>query len=366
MATKRDYYEVLGVSKNATPEEIKKAYRKLAIQYHPDKNPNNKEAEEKFKEAAEAYEVLSDPEKRARYDQFGHAGTSDIGGQYTYADPYDIFERFKDIFGFDTGFNFGGGSRTSKGSNLRVRIKVTLDEIINGTEKKIKIKRAVLAKGVNFTTCRICNGTGRVYRVQNTIFGAMRTESICGHCQGTGKTASSIPPGVGPDGLERKEEVVTIQIPPGAVAGMQLQMRGKGNEPPGGGTPGDLIVVIDEVEHDKFKREGLNLHYELYVSIPDAVLGSQVEIPYFGNKLRIKIDPGTQSGKILRLKGKGIPDVNGYEKGDLLIHVNVWIPKKLSSEQQRIMQSWANDPNFTPSPTSADKTFFERVKEMFS
>lgn len=363
MATKRDYYEILGVSKNASAEEIKKAYRKLAIQYHPDKNPNNKEAEEKFKEAAEAYEILSDPEKRAKYDHFGHAATSGASGQYADMDPYDIFDRFRDIFGF--GDEFGQSTRP-RGSNLRVRIKVTLEDIINGSEKKIKIRRSVLAKGISFTTCRICNGTGKVYKVQNTIFGAMRVETVCGHCRGSGKSMVNIPPGVGPDGLEKVEDTVSIQIPPGAVGGMQLQMRGKGNEPPGGGTPGDLIIVIDEVEHDLFKREGINLHYDLYISIPDAVLGTTVDVPYFGSKLRVKIEPGTQSGKILRLKGKGIPEVNGYDRGDLLIHVNVWVPKKLTPEQQRIMQSWANDPNFRPSPDQSDKSFFEKVKEMFS
>lgn len=366
MAAKRDYYEVLGVSRNATADEIKKAYRKLAIQYHPDKNPNNKEAEEKFKEAAEAYEVLSDPEKRAMYDRYGHAATSSAGGQYADMDPYDIFDRFKDIFGFGDEFGFSGSRGGARGSNLRVKIKVTLEDIINGAEKKIKIKRSVLAKGVNFTTCRICNGTGRVYKVQNTIFGAMRAESACGHCMGTGKTITNVPPGVGPDGLEKIEDTVTIQIPPGAVEGMQLQMRGKGNEAPGGGKPGDLIIQIEEVEHELFKREGTNLHYDLYISIPDAVLGTQVEIPYFGSKLRVKLEPGTQSGKILRLKGKGIPNINGYERGDLLIHVNVWIPKKLTPEQQRIMQSWAYDPNFKPAPDKTDKSFFEKVKEMFS
>ncbi len=365
MAAKRDYYEVLGVSRNASAEEIKKAYRKLAIKYHPDKNPNNKEAEEKFKEASEAYEVLSDPDKRSKYDRFGHAATSSTGGQYADMDPYDIFDRFKDIFGFGDDFGSSNG-RKSRGSNLRVKIKVNLEDIINGSEKKIKIKRSVLAKGIEFSTCRICNGTGRVHKVQNTIFGAMRVESVCSYCNGSGKVVTNMPPGVGPDGLEKVEDTISIQIPAGAVGGMQLQMRGKGNEPPGGGTLGDLIIVIDEIEHEQFKREGINLHYDLYISIPDAVIGTQVDIPYFGSKLRVKIDPGTQSGKILRLKGKGIPDVNGYERGDLLIHVNVWIPKKLTQEQQRIMQAWANDPNFKPSPDQSDKSFFEKVKEMFS
>lgn len=372
--SKRDFYEVLGINKSATADEIKKAYRKKAVEYHPDKNPGNKEAEENFKLAAEAYEVLSNPEKRQIYDRYGHAGMGGAaGGGFGGGgmNMEDIFSQFGDIFGDAFGGGgFGGfgrrGSGMMKGSNLRVRVKLTLDEIAEGTEKKIKIKRAVQAKGVTFKTCGTCNGNGRVYRVQNTILGQMRTESACPTCQGTGKVVDQKPDGVGADGLERIDETVSIQIPAGVVDGMQLKMSGKGNDAPMGGIPGDLIVLIEEVEHEYLKREGINLHYDLYISMPLAILGGPVEIPYFGSKMKIKLEPGVQSGKILRLKDKGLKNIEGYGKGDLLVHINVWTPKNIDKGQREILENWLNDSNFNPNPDKNDKSFFEKVKEMFT
>ena len=371
--SKRDYYEILGISKSATADEIKKAYRKKAVEYHPDKNPGNKEAEDNFKLAAEAYEVLSNPEKRQTYDRFGHAGMGGAaGGGFGGGgmNMEDIFSQFGDVFGdaFGNfgGFGRGGGQPMMRGSNLRVRVKLTLDEIAEGCEKKLKIKRAIQAKGVTFKTCGTCKGNGRVYRVQNTILGQMRTESACPTCQGSGKVVDQKPAGVGADGLERVEETVTIQIPAGVVDGMQLKMSGKGNEAPMGGMAGDLIILIEEVEHEFLKREGINLHYDLYISIPTAILGGPVEIPYFNSKMKIKIDAGVQSGKILRLKDKGLKNIEGYGKGDLLVHINVWTPKELTSEQKAALERWRDESNFNPNPDKGEKSFFEKVKEMFS
>ncbi|GAB4381604.1 MAG: molecular chaperone DnaJ [Salibacteraceae bacterium] len=367
---KRDYYEVLGVSRSATVEEIKKAYRKLAIKFHPDKNPGDKAAEEKFKEAAEAYEVLSDSDKRSKYDRFGHAGVGGAsgGGFDGGMSMDDIFEHFGDIFG--GAFGFGGtgrgGGTMRRGSNLRVKVKLTLEEIANGVEKKIKVNKLVHAEGVEYTTCPTCNGTGRVMRVTQTFLGHMQTASQCQACAGTGKRLSRSKPGVMPDGLERKEVVVDIQIPAGVEEGMQLSLRGRGNDGPMGGPAGDLLVLIEEIPHEKFVRDGANLHYDLYLNFADAVLGTSVEIPTLNGKAKIKIAPGTQSGKTLRLKGKGLPQVNSHFNGDLLVHVNVWTPQNLSNKERDIIEKLRDSENFKPNPSKEEKSFFARMKEFFS
>lgn len=370
---KKDYYDILGISKGATPAEIKKAYRKKAIEFHPDKNPDDAEAETKFKEAAEAYEVLSDENKKARYDQFGHqafeGGQGGFGGGGMNMD--DIFSQFGDIFGggFGGGFSgFGGGQRqrTVKGSNLRVRVSLTLEEVAKGVEKKLKVKRKVQAKGTTYKTCTTCNGAGQVTKIQNTILGRMQTAAPCHTCQGAGQIIDKKPANADAQGLITEEETISVKIPAGVVDGMQLKVSGKGNAAPGNGISGDLLVVIQEQEHPKLQREGDNLHYDLYVSLPDAVLGASQEIETVTGKVRIKIEQGLQSGKILRLKGKGIPSINGYGQGDLLVHVNVWTPKTLSKEQKEFFESMREDEHFSPKPEQSDKSFFEKVKDMFS
>ncbi|RKE90842.1 molecular chaperone DnaJ [Ichthyenterobacterium magnum] len=370
---KRDYYEILGVSKGATATEIKKAYRKMALKYHPDKNPDDKDAEAKFKEAAEAYEVLSNDDKKARYDQFGHQafeGAGGFGGGGMNMD--DIFSHFGDIFGGGGGFSgFGGGfgsggQRRVKGSNLRIRVTLTLEEIANGVEKKIKVKRKVQAPGTTYKTCSTCNGSGQVARVTNTILGRMQTASACPTCGGAGQSIDKKPADADAQGLKPTEETVSVKIPAGVVDNMQLKVSGKGNEAPGNGISGDLLVVIEEEDHATLKREGDNLHYDLYVSLPDAVLGTSKEIDTVTGKVRIKVEAGVQSGKILRLRGKGIPSINGYGKGDLLVHVNVWTPKTLSKQQKEFFENMKNDEHFEPKPESSDKSFFEKVKDMFS
>jgi len=370
---KRDYYEVLGVSKNTDAKEIKKAYRKLALKYHPDKNPGDKAAEEKFKEAAEAYEVLSNPEKKQRYDQFGHAGMSGAGGFGGGGmNMDDIFSQFGDIFGGSHPFEsfFGGGSRgrqrVVKGTNLRIRITLTLKEIAEGVEKKIKVNRLINADGINYKTCPHCNGTGEITRVSNTILGQMQTSSPCPHCNGTGKIIDSKPAGTDANGMLKKEETVKITIPAGVEDGMQLKVGGKGNAAPFDGINGDLIVLINIKEDENLIRDGQNLHYEHYISFADAALGTSVEIPTVNGKAKIKLESGTQSGKILRLKGKGLPSVNGYGKGDLLVHINVWTPKTLNKEQRLFFEKMQGDTNFTPHPEKTDKSFFEKVKDMFA
>lgn len=383
--SKRDYYEVLGVSKGASKDEIKKAYRKQALKYHPDKNPGNKEAEEKFKEAAEAYEVLSNDEKRARYDQFGHAGMngggfgSGFGGGMTME---DIFSSFGDIFGDAFGGAFGSrrgsGSRSrsvNKGSNLRLKVKLTLSEFAHGTEKRVKVNKYVAcnachgsgaASDSDVTTCTACKGTGHTTRVMNTILGQMQTTAPCNVCGGEGKVITKKCHKCYGEGITQAEEVIPISIPAGLAPGMQLSVTGKGNAARRGGINGDLIVVIDEEPHDELIREGNDLIYNLFISIPDAILGANVEIPTIDGKVRIKIEPGTQGGKILRLRGKGLPDVNGYGKGDLLVNVNVWIPKNLSREEQRAFEQFKNSASFTPKPDADDKGFFDRMKSYFS
>ncbi|WP_283641344.1 molecular chaperone DnaJ [Mesonia mobilis] len=375
---KEDYYDILGISKNASAAEIKKAYRKMAIKYHPDKNPDDTKAEDMFKKSAEAYEVLSDPDKRARYDQMGHAafdGSGGFGGGGG-MNMDDIFSQFGDIFGSAfggggggfSGFGGfgGGGQRRAKGSNLRIRVKLSLEEIANGVEKKVKVKRKVQAAGTTYKTCSTCNGTGQVTRVTNTILGRMQTASPCNVCGGSGQMIDQKPADADAQGLKVQEETVSIKIPPGVVEGMQLKVGGKGNEAPGNGIAGDLLVAIEEKEHESLQREGDNLHYDLYISYPEAALGASKEIQTVSGKVRIKIEAGVQSGKILRLRGKGIPSINGYGKGDLLVHVNVWTPKTLSKEQKDFFEKMQGDENFEPNPEKSDKSFFEKVKDMFS
>ncbi|MFN3999547.1 molecular chaperone DnaJ [Algoriphagus sp.] len=366
---KRDYYEVLGVTKSASADEIKKAYRKLAIQYHPDKNPDNPEAEDKFKEAAEAYEVLSNADKKARYDQFGHQGLGGNGG-YGGAgmNMEDIFSQFGDIFGGGGGFGsfFGGsgGRRTKKGTNLRVKLKLNLQEIANGVEKKIKVKRHVVAAGVSFKSCGTCQGSGQVKKVVNTMLGQMVSASTCAVCGGSGQIVDKKPAEADSRGLIIKEEVISINIPGGVGEGMQLSMSGKGNEIPGG-IPGDLLIVIEESEDNLLQREGNNVIYDLHVSFIDAALGASLEVPTIDGKVKIKIDPGTQSGKMLRLKGKGIKDINGYHRGDQLIMVNVWTPTELSKEEKNTLEALRSSENFKPDPGKQDKSFFDKMKEFF-
>jgi molecular chaperone DnaJ len=370
MSEKRDYYEVLGLSKGATEAEIKKAYRKLALKYHPDKNPDDKAAEDKFKEAAEAYEVLSNAEKKSRYDQFGHAGMGGAGGFGGGMNMDDIFSQFGDIFGgaFGGGGSFGGsrgGSRRVRGTNLRVKMKLTLQEIAEGVNKKIKVNKLVNADGVTFKTCSNCNGTGRVTRVSQTFLGAMQTQSACPTCHGAGKMIDKKPAGADANGLERKEEVIEIDIPAGVMDGMQLSVTGKGNAGPFDGVAGDLIVVVEEIQDEKLRRDGDNLHYDAYVSFIDAVLGSSIEIPTVSGKAKIKVEAGTQSGKVLRLKGKGIPALQSYGKGDLFVHINVWTPKKVSKKEKEALEKLRESENFQPNPDKQDKGFFERMKDMF-
>lgn len=373
---KQDYYEILGVSKNATPSEIKKAYRKKAIKYHPDKNPGDKTAEENFKKAAEAYEVLSDENKKARYDQYGHAafegGAGGFGGGGMNME--DIFSQFGDIFGSAFGGGgfggFGGthGGRTRvKGSNLRIRVKLTLEEIANGVEKKVKVKRKVQAAGVTYKTCSTCKGSGQVMRVTNTILGRMQTASTCPSCGGAGESLDKKPKNADNQGLEFKEETVSIKIPAGVTEGVQLKVNGKGNAAPGKNSiDGDLIVVIEEKQHETLKREGTNLHFDLYVNFSEAVLGASKNIDTVSGKVKIKVEPGTQSGKILRLRGKGLPSIDHYGNGDLLVHVNVWTPQSLTKEQKQFFEKNSTDENFEPNPSKYDKSFFEKVKDMFS
>lgn len=370
---KRDYYEVLGVDRSASKDEMKKAYRKIAIKYHPDKNPDDKEAEEKFKEAAEAYEILSNDEKRQRYDQFGHQGVGGAGGGFGGGsmNMEDIFSQFGDIFGgggspFESFFGGGGrgGRRTRKGTNLRIKLKLTLEEVANGVEKKIKVNRLVVDPDTKFQTCTTCNGTGQVRKVMNTMLGQMMSTTTCPTCGGSGQTVESRGNGVDSSGLRRQEEVIPIKIPAGVTDGMQLSMSGKGNEV-AGGIAGDLLILVEEVEDETLKRDGNNVIFDLFINFVDAALGTSIEVPTIGGKAKIKIEPGTQSGKILRLRGKGIKSIEGYGQGDQLVHVNVWTPKKLSSEEREALEALRDSPNFQPDPGKADKSFFERMKEFF-
>lgn len=385
--SKRDYYEVLGVSKSASADEIKKAYRKVAMQFHPDRNPGDKAAEEKFKEAAEAYEVLSDADKKAQYDRFGHAGMGNGargfgGGMNT----EDIFSQFGDIFGEDIfGSFFGGGGRSSRqgggrargarGSNLRIKLKLSYEEIAKGVSKSVKLKKHVVCntcggsgakdKG-SVQTCGTCGGNGQVKRVTNTFLGQMQTVTTCPTCNGEGTTITAKCGSCKGEGRVYSEETVTLDIPAGVQEGMQLSLSGKGNAGERGGMAGDLLILIEEEAHKELHRDGLNVAYDLYVSIPDAVFGTQVEVPTIDGKAKIKIPAGTQSGKIFRLKGKGFPEVNGYAKGDQLIHINVWTPQHLSNEEKSMLEKMSQSQNFQPRPEKSDKSFFDKMREMFT
>lgn len=385
---KRDFYEVLNISKSATADEIKKAYRKVAMQFHPDRNPGDKEAEEKFKEAAEAYEILSDPDKRAKYDRYGHSafGPGMGGGAYGGGmNMDDIFSQFGDIFGDDVfGSFFGGGGRTSarggrsrgtRGSNLRVKLKLTYEELANGVTKSIKVKKYVhcgTCKGSgakdsgSVQTCSTCNGSGQVRKVTNTFLGQMQTVSTCPTCNGEGNVVTAKCTSCKGEGRVYGEETISVDIPAGVQGGMQLSLSGKGNAGERGGASGDIIILIEEEAHKDLQREGLNVIYDLHISFPEAAFGTQVEVPTIDGRAKIKIPAGTQAGKIFRLRGKGFPEINGYNRGDELVHVNIWTPQNLSSEEKEMLEKLNNSPNFKPQPSKSDKGFFERVKEAFS
>ena len=385
---KRDYYEVLGVDKSASADEIKKAYRKMAVKYHPDKNPGNKEAEEKFKEAAEAYSVLSDADKKARYDQFGHAGVEGAGPDFSggFGNLNDILN---DLFGgaFGGGFGgfggfgggFGGGQRQQqrvyRGRDIRVRVKLTLEEIAKGVEKEISIEKNVPCtecggKGAknssDIKTCPACNGTGQVQRVVNSFLGQTVTYSTCQQCGGEGKIISNPCRSCNGTGLVRKRETIKVNIPAGVEAGMQLTLQGKGHAAKNNGIDGDLLVVIEEQEHPNLKREGNNLYYTKVISVVDAMLGAEVTVPCLDGDYKIKIDAGTQSGEVVRLRGRGLPSVNGYGGiGDMYVKIIVWIPKKLGKDEKAIIESLKGNEAFKPNPSKEDKSFFDRLKDLF-
>lgn len=384
---KRDYYEILGVSKGASADEIKKAYRKVAMQHHPDRNPGDKASEEKFKEAAEAYEILSDTDKKAQYDRYGHAGVSGNGrGGFSGGgmNMEDIFSQFGDIFGDDIFGNFfgggqrrggGGRSRGVRGSNLRVKLKLTYEEIAKGVTKNIKVKKYVACnvchgsgakdKG-SIQTCGTCGGSGQVRKVQNTFLGQMQTVTTCPTCNGEGTTVTAKCGNCKGEGRVFAEETVSIDIPAGVQEGMQLSINGRGNAGERGGMNGDLIILIEEEPHKELQREGLNVAYDLHISFPDAAFGTQVEVPTVDGRAKIKIPAGTHSGKIFRLKGKGFPAVNSYEKGDQLIHVNVWTPQHLTAEEKAALEKLNHSQNFKPQPDKNEKGFFDKIREMFS
>lgn len=386
--SKRDYYETLGVAKGASADEIKKAYRKTALKYHPDRNPDNKEAEEKFKEAAEAYEILSDPQKKQRYDQFGHAGVNGPGGGYGDGgaggmNMDDIFENFGDIFGdFFGGGGFRGQARPGgrrpsgeRGSNLRVKLKLTLEEIAEGVTKKIKLKKyntcghcdgSGAKDASSLQTCPTCGGQGVVMKVTETFLGRMQTTATCSTCQGQGKIIKNKCNHCKGEGRVYEEETVSIDVPAGVEEGMQLSKRGSGNAGKRGGSNGDLIILIEEAEHEHFTRDGRNIIHDMYISFPEAVLGAKLEVPTLGGKAKIKIPEGTQSGKIFRLKGKGLPSINGYGRGDQLIHVNVWTPQKLSAQERKTLEKLQKSTNFDPQPEDNVKGFFDKMKDLFS
>lgn len=384
MAEKRDYYEVLGVAKDANAEELKKAYKKLALKYHPDRNPGDKEAEEKFKEAAEAYEVLSNSDKRARYDRFGHSGVDGQGGFGGGAgmNMDDIFSMFGDLFGGHFG-SFGGfsggrssaGRRVNKGSTLRIKVKLTLEEIESGIEKKIKVSKYVpcdtcsgsgAKEGASSVNCSHCGGSGVVTQVTRTILGNMQTQTTCPECGGEGQVIKEKCTHCHGDGIEKKDEILTIKIPPGVMDGMQLSFRGMGNAGARGGINGDLLVLIEEIPHEIFERDGNNICLQTYVTFPQAVMGTSVEIPTLSGKSRFKIEQGMPSGKLYRLRGKGLPDVNGGHRGDMLVRVDVWVPKATTKEERKKLEELDKGDNFQPNPIGKEKSFFEKMKNMFS
>ena len=387
--SKRDFYEILGVSKSASADEIKKAYRKVAMQFHPDRNPGDKASEEKFKEAAEAYEILSDTDKKAKYDRFGHqafgpgtAGGGGYGGGGM--DMNDIFSQFGDVFGDDMfGGFFGGGqsrsrggakARGQRGSNLRIKLKMNYEEIANGVNKQVKVKKHVLCTtcggngakdNSSIQTCGTCKGSGQVRKVTNTFLGQMQTVNTCPTCNGEGSTVTAKCTPCKGEGRVYGEETISIDIPAGVQDGMQLSMSGKGNAGERGGSSGDLIIMIEEEQHEFLHRDGLNVSFDLYITIPDAIFGTSVEVPTIDARAKIKIPAGTQSGKIFRLKGKGFPEVQGYAKGDQLIHVNIWTPQEVSEEEKIALNKMQESENFKPKPIKGDKSFYDKVKEAF-
>ncbi len=398
MAEKRDYYEVLGVNKNSTPDEIKSAYRKAALKWHPDKWVNGtdeekKTAEEKFKEASEAYSVLSDENKKARYDRYGFAGmdggSTGAGGFGGFGD-FDlndilnsVFGRGFDFGGFGSGFGFGGGgsgggsrggSIKQRGSNIRVKVKLNLQEIAHGVKKKIKVTKYVActhchgsgSEDGSTETCPTCHGRGQVVQTVNSFFGQMQTQSVCPTCNGTGKVIKKKCTHCGGEGIMKGDEVIEIDIPAGVSQDMQLTVRGKGNAGPHNGVNGDLYVLIEEEPHPDFERNENDLIYNLFITIPEAILGTQAEVPTVDGKVRVKIAPGTQSGKVLRLRGKGLPILNGYGSGDMLVNVNVWVPKKVNKEEEKLLQQLAQSDNFKPNPTPEEKSFFSKIKDYFN
>jgi molecular chaperone DnaJ len=384
---KRDYYEVLGVPKNASADDLKKAYRKKALEHHPDKNPGNKAAEEKFKEAAEAYDVLSDDQKKALYDRHGHAGVENMGsrggGGFQGMDFDDILRRagfdddiFSQFFGGGGGGRRGGGGRPQgeRGTNQAIKVKMTLEEIATGVEKKIKVKKQVTCNTcsgtgardtASTTTCGTCRGSGMVNRVVQTPFGAMQSATTCPTCQGAGQTIKNPCNVCRGDGRVFGEEIIDIKIPAGVSEEIQLSMSGKGNAGARGGYAGDLIIGIEELPHEEFTREGQNIMYELFLNIADAALGAQAEVPTLDGKVRMKIPAGTQSGTVLRLREKGLPRVQSYQRGDQLIHVNVWTPKKVNDEERKLLEKLKDMPNFKPEPDNSDKGFFEKLRDIF-
>ncbi len=395
MAEKRDYYEVLGVKKESTPDEIKSAYRKAALKWHPDKWVNGtdeekKTAEENFKEASEAYSVLSDPDKKARYDRYGFAGmdggSASGGGGFGGFGDFDLNDILNSVFG--SGFNFGGGfsgfsgfggsSRggtvKQRGSNIRVKVKLNLQEIAHGVKKKIKVTKYVACTHCHGSgsedgqteTCPTCHGRGQVVQTVNSFFGQMQTASVCPTCNGQGTVIKKKCSHCGGEGVMKGDEVIDIDIPAGVGEGMQLTVRGKGNAGPHNGVSGDLLVLIEEEPHPDFERSENDLIYNLFITIPEAIMGTQAEVPTVDGKVRVKIAPGTQSGKVLRLRGKGLPVLNGYGSGDMLVNVNVWIPKKVSKEEEKLLQQLAQSDNFKPSPTPEEKSFFSKIKDYFN
>ncbi|MBU1368697.1 MAG: molecular chaperone DnaJ [Bacteroidetes bacterium] len=381
--SKRDYYEILEIERSATDTEIKKAYRKMAIKFHPDKNPDDKTAEDKFKEAAEAYEVLSDQNKRARYDRYGHAGLGGASGGGGFSgggmSMDDIFSQFGDVFGGAFGGGFGGQRgqrrRVNKGANLRVKVRLNLREIANGAEKKIKVSKYVSCKqcdgtgaenASSYATCSTCNGNGQISQITNTFLGQMQTTSTCPSCGGEGRMITKKCTHCQGNGVVKDEEIISLNIPAGVAEGMQLSVNGKGNAGARGGIAGDLIVLIEEEKHPELERDGNNLIHNLFISFPQAALGDQVEVPTIEGKARLKISPGTQSGKVLRLKGKGLPSVNSYGNGDLLVNINVWTPKSLSKEETAILEGFSNAENFQPNPSASEKSYFDRMKDFFN
>lgn len=381
--SKRDYYEILGVNRNANESEVKKAYRQMALKYHPDKNPGDKQSEEKFREAAEAYEILSNPEKKHRYDQFGHRGVSGAGGNGHGMNMDDIFSQFGDIFGGHNPFEsfFGGGETTqrgkryvNKGTNLRIKVKLSLQEVAHGAEKKIKVNKQVTCStcsgtgaqnSSSFHQCSTCKGSGYMRRVTNTILGQMQTTSTCSACNGEGQVIVNKCKTCQGHGTVFGEEVISINIPAGVAEDMQMSVSGKGNAAERNGISGDLLVVIEEIEDEQLKRDGHNLLFDLYITFSDAALGTHVEVPTIEGKAKIKIEPGTQAGKVLRLKGKGLPELNSYHKGDLLINVNVWTPQHLNAEEKKMLEKLRTAENFQPKPGKGEKSFFEKMKEYF-